>query len=409
MTSPIKFLEKFLERAVPLFLLTTYVALICGLIFSEKFSKTSPWSSSLYAATHNAAWGTLTVMFTYCALLIIMRWHYIARPIQANAQSELSALKDQLELKISERGTVSPNSIQVTTGKLMETHINEVKTLLAPPTFSEFLYWSGSRELQAWRQIHYVKLLDLSLIDDSEVCAELDALTGQLTLELPREKNYLDIIRSSCSPSTVNTGEYRKVMLRNIREYLYNRQDDGFAALAEANSKSIWMLIASTLGVCLCAAVGGVPLLIAGAMGGLVSRLSRLALAQVLPTDYGSSWPTLYLSPIAGALAAWGGLLLIDLAKSLKLLGSVLDCVSWAAQETINAQPAVSVLLAAIVKSLEIPAPVVCSSFTVLGVKYTAAALGAALLFGFSERLFVGLAARVDDSVLKHASGSPSS
>lgn len=85
-------------------------------------------------------------------------------------------------------------------------------------------------------------------------------------------------------------------------------------------------------------------------MGGLLSRLSRSLNRKDVPTDYGASWTTLFLSPVAGALGAWSGILLSGLAVKLNVLGSIFN-VDWA----------------------EAP----CQTMT----------LAIALVFGFSERL----------------------
>lgn len=58
-------------------------------------------------------------------------------------------------------------------------------------------------------------------------------------------------------------------------------------------------------------------LLVAGAIGGLISRLQRLVYAEGLPTAYGSSWVPLFGAPLLGALAAWGGLHLLTVLRSL--------------------------------------------------------------------------------------------
>lgn len=104
----------------------------------------------------------------------------------------------------------------------------------------------------------------------------------------------------------------------------------------------------------ICVLVGVDPdrgvLFLVGAIGGLLSRLSRSLERNDVPTDYGASWTTLFLSPVAGALGAWAGILLSALAVELNVLSETFKDL-W------------------------------CCPFTQL-------ALGLALLFGFSERLF---------------------
>jgi len=61
-------------------------------------------------------------------------------------------------------------------------------------------------------------------------------------------------------------------------------------------------------------------LLVAGAIGGLVSRMQRLVFTNHIPITYGSSWGPLFCAPILGALAAWAGLVLISLLQAAGVL-----------------------------------------------------------------------------------------
>jgi hypothetical protein len=69
-------------------------------------------------------------------------------------------------------------------------------------------------------------------------------------------------------------------------------------------------------------------LFLVGAAGGLMSRLSRAVFRADVPTDYGASWTTLFLSPVVGALSAWAGVLLVGLAVKLQILGSAIPA-NW--------------------------------------------------------------------------------
>ena len=102
-------------------------------------------------------------------------------------------------------------------------------------------------------------------------------------------------------------------------------------------------------------------LLLVGAVGGLLSRLQRTIDTADVPTDYGATWGALFLSPLTGALTAWGGILLIVLGVKLHIFGAALDLDS--------------------------------------NDPYNPTALALALVFGFSERWFSGLIDTVQSSV----------
>jgi hypothetical protein len=78
-------------------------------------------------------------------------------------------------------------------------------------------------------------------------------------------------------------------------------------------------------------AVGKPVLFIAGAAGGYLSRLARALKRADVPTDYGASWTTLFLSPVVGGLSGWFGILLIVVLADTKfnVLGSAFQAVKW--------------------------------------------------------------------------------
>jgi hypothetical protein len=97
-----------------------------------------------------------------------------------------------------------------------------------------------------------------------------------------------------------------------------------------------------------------------------LSRLARTLKRADVPTDYGASWTTLFLSPIVGGLSGWFGILLIVvLADSrFNVLGAAFQAVKWCMP---------------------------MAPFT----------LGIAFAMGFSERMFDGIISSLDDKVDK--------
>jgi len=95
-----------------------------------------------------------------------------------------------------------------------------------------------------------------------------------------------------------------------------------------------------------------------GATGGLLSRLTRTLFREDVPTDYGASWTSLFLSPVVGALMGWAGVLLVILGFKFNILGSALE-VDW------------------------------CNPTSPV-------ALALAFLLGFSERAFTGILSQLE-------------
>jgi IPT/TIG domain len=161
-----------------------------------------------------------------------------------------------------------------------------------------------------------------------------------------------------------------RALLAEALGLIYESTDNDFFQLASWHNKMMWLVgCALLLMVALAVTLGNAVLLLLGAVGGLLSRLTRTTAAADVPNDYGASWGSLFLSPLTGALSAWGGILLIMLGLKLNVLGAALN-LDW------------------------------CNP-------YEPVALAIALLFGFSERLFDSVTSQIQDKLLKSPPSSP--
>jgi hypothetical protein len=160
-----------------------------------------------------------------------------------------------------------------------------------------------------------------------------------------------------------------RALLAEALSLIYECTDSDYSQLASWHNKMMWLVgCALLLMFALAVTVGNAVLLLLGAVGGLLSRLTRTTAAADVPNDYGATWGSLFLSPLTGALSAWGGILLIILGLKLNILGTALN-LDW------------------------------CNPYEPTG-------LAIALLFGFSERLFDSVTNQLQDKLLK---SSPSS
>ena len=163
-----------------------------------------------------------------------------------------------------------------------------------------------------------------------------------------------------------------KALLYEALGLLYDRADTSFSTLISWHNKAVY-LVACGLLLIVSLAVGlqhGVLFLV-GATGGLLSRLTRALYRADVPTDYGASWTSLFLSPVVGALMGWAGILLVILAVEFKVLGDVFK-VDW------------------------------CNP-------YSPVALGLAFVLGFSERFFNRIMSQLEDKVQAKSTTSQSS
>jgi hypothetical protein len=157
--------------------------------------------------------------------------------------------------------------------------------------------------------------------------------------------------------------ERRVALLKDALACLYQANDDDYDGHVTWHRKSMWLMVCALMLVLVLAlTLGHALLFLMGALGGLLSRLSRAITGEGVPNEYGAYWTTLFLSPVAGALTGWGGALLVTLGVKLGVLGAALAPLGW-------------------------DGPV------------TAVLLATALLFGGAERLFLRLLENIEPKV----------
>jgi hypothetical protein len=99
---------------------------------------------------------------------------------------------------------------------------------------------------------------------------------------------------------------------------VFDSRDTAYEEAAEVYRKTLWLaLIGAVAIIALGAAVDqGHVFFLVGAVGGLMSRLTRILSRRPRANDYGASWSTLILAPIAGGLAGWLGVVLTEALAS---------------------------------------------------------------------------------------------
>jgi hypothetical protein len=154
-----------------------------------------------------------------------------------------------------------------------------------------------------------------------------------------------------------------RALAGEANHHLYDVEDAEFAWTASWHKKTLWLVFLGLMLICaLSATYYNTTLFLLGALGGLLSRLQRMLTRDTVPVDYGQSWVTLFLSPVVGALAGWGGVLLVAVAVDWGLLGELFRKVQWD-------QP------------------------------HHVLTMGIALLFGISERLLVSVVGGLEGKV----------
>jgi hypothetical protein len=301
---------------------------------------------------------------------IIVRWNRIAHPTRELLRAQLTALSKELEsLKVAD-DLAAPIK-----GLLSAALARLDGSAEAPARVRPFdvLFWSRGQELTGWSYAHEAEVRMVPLLTPDTVMARLES--EEQTLRVSGDASALvlaDIIKQDRTAVPPRSVSRQKALLAEALSSNYQREDNAFADLLSWQNKTTWLV---AVGLLLIVVLTGVDpdrgiFFLVGALGGLLSRLSRSLNRKDVPTDYGSSWTTLFLSPVAGALGAWSMLTMAFLAVKLNILNDFFAHL-WE-------QP------------------------------LSQAALGVALVFGFSERLLDEVLSKLEDKTIQDQSATKS-
>jgi hypothetical protein len=340
------------------------------------------------------SWLPLLIAGAYFLGLVLVRWHMIAKPARAQLIVQINAVRSRL---VAESSGVAESDHQDARieriNYLLDWALYPFKNRHFPvdknaegkekslvpgwlPWHTRFfnaLFWPRGQELAGWSCTHEAELLLLELLPPERVRARMETAEQQLRLQdKPVSTACADRIHealnSSAAPAALERG---RALLTEALNIIYDKGDSDYFQFAVWHGKMIWLVGCALLFILsLAVTLQNGILLLFGAVGGLLSRLARTVQASEVSNDYGASWGSLFLSPLSGALSAWGGILLIVLGRQFNILGGALK-VDW------------------------------CDP-------YDPATLAIALLFGFSERLFDGLASQIQEKVVKGSTDAPS-
>lgn len=295
-------------------------------------------------------------------LLIFMHLNniFIAAPNCRWAEAHIGSVRKRIEIEqeAPEHENPREKKIRVVNDNLLDDaqkFLNESKHNL--------YCWSGSLELAAWNKIHEAERHAVWIMPYATVSARLKRAMGELN-ELQKEKKEAwqttikDIQNKNVKPDDA------RAILNQFLADLYDARDSRLALLVNLKNKVMWFAL---IGILLIAGFGlsGYSLvLLAGMVGGFLSRMQRVLMSKEVPIDYGEYWAPLFLSPIAGGLAALAGLFIVLVLQDLKVLN--LDII----KDSVLKEPNPHVL-------------------------------GVAVLFGISERLLSSVVKQAENKFLE--------
>jgi hypothetical protein len=323
----------------------------------------------------------LTVLVVYLVLMVFVASNYIRlanfRWLQAHQAALLGRLKVQA-------GDPDPPPASEATARAIEVLIPEeesgsggIRTLWGTKS------WIGSCEIAAWVRLHEAQRLEVWRLPDNVVQARFARAMGQIDeLSAIRQnawqRRWVEL-QAAGDRDAAAARRWRAELSQLLAE-LFNARDSTYNQLVSLYGKAAWLLVAAYLPVTALLVAGYGYVLLAGFLGGLISRMQRVVYGRGRPTAYGTSWVPLFLAPLLGSLAAWAGLHFLALLQTLGVVK--LDTIVVPG-ETFRLAPPVAVL-------------------------------GLAVLFGFSERFFNQIGNQADrviggeeDGGSAAAAGSP--
>jgi hypothetical protein len=310
----------------------------------------SPWNELCTTPPAIEISLVLVLCLLYWMAMVIVRWNRVARPTRELLKAEIRSTQAELDIVSDGKpGIRAGRATDLLTGA---TNLIDNVDQQWWKKMANFLFWSRGQEITGWKYVHKAASQLTPYLADQTVIARLETNEQKLRAANDGPSTVLaDAIRRELTAASPDI-ERRKALLTEALDKNYGREDTSFSELVSWQNKTSWLV---GCGLVLIVVLTGATshhsiLFLVGATGGLLSRLSRSLDRKDVPSDYGASWTTLFLSPIAGALGAWAGILLSGLAAQLNVLGTMFK-VEWSA------------------------AP--CQSTT----------LAIALVFGFSERL----------------------
>jgi hypothetical protein len=305
----------------------------------------------------------------YWLAMVTVRWHRVALTTRAQSRGEIESVKVELDGWQAGLDKPDPASAERFAGlkALLERARQELDgSLDRSRRLLDFLFWSRGHELTAWCYAHEVQRQMIPLLPLPTVRARLEVAeqtlrrTGDASYTALADDAHMELVKAE----TPATEPRLRALLGQALAASYDLDDSSFADLVSWQNKTAWLVGCGLL--LIVALTAAFPrhgiLFLVGAVGGLLGRLSRSLNRTSTPTDYGASWTTLFLSPVAGAIGGWAGVLVANLAVTLNVLGSSFK-VEWL-------RPTEPMTLAI------------------------------ALVFGFSERFFDGVLDKLNDKAL---------
>src|ERR1043165_4922403 len=283
---------------------------------------------------------------TYFFVVLLVRWHLLARFTRNHLQAELEMVRSGLRVRgwregegghsqqahapqsppAADAGGHAPTPLpESATAEQRRAILRTARPLLKEAeginrgwNLLDFLFWSRGREPLGFSYVKDTERLLWRLRTADEVKEHLGMLAQELRQAgSPGASALAQRIEEAVRKNGSAPG--LSALLQETLAACDARNISSFVDSIRWHNKAMWMTTIAlllTTALALTVQSPNPTLFIAGAIGGFLSRMMRmLKQARVGNTSgvYGEdeSWVTLFISPLVGALAGWTGVLLI--------------------------------------------------------------------------------------------------
>ncbi len=318
-----------------------------------------------FEINYNFVFG-VSIILLYFFIFLVARLLFVAIPYRNWARNQIDIMRDNIHVE-ENFSDVSPQmrtDVMTQVNNLLDRAKNildkEESLIKCKWNWRFLIMWSGSCEVITLSMIFEADRHAVRLLSHADISARLNRAKGEIS-ELPKGKQ--EVWRAVLEDAQDKPGQSKE----NLNQFLvdlYSARINELIIQFNLLNKTVWLILIGLLLITELVLLGNWLVLLAGAVGGLLSRLQRMVTSSAVPTDYSAYWASIFLSPIVGSLAAWAGLLLVALLQGSNVLTHM----------DINFQ---------------IP---------------THAVLGLAILFGVSERFFDNVMKQVETKSFSESS-----
>ena len=264
-----------------------------------------------------ALWSFYLVLFIGVQLLEI-------QILRKYVEAEIDFTRKRIQHQLREQGNSNISGSSSEAKQLLPEleELEKVSHLLSSKVCHLLSSLDGGMVLAAWRLLHKAERLAVNIMKTPYVAARLRRALAELR-ELPEEQQR--IWEETLKEHALHTlqAEQQNTLRAYLSEFLanlYGARDNEFARFLKLQ-RLLSFLVLNGLGLTLALILAGYgPILLAGAVGGLLSRLARVYRGSPEMPDYGLAWAQVLPAPLWGSLSAWAGLHLIAILQSQEIV-----------------------------------------------------------------------------------------